>query len=125
MPASFCPEGVGVQLAADRDRVIWCEAPVNSVDTVSGVSVPRGFTTTASPIASKLRSYGLRPESKAQRLFAIYISTCVPNSITRLYGSLKKRRLPLAFFSMKANSPSRQRAMPASLVDTTVSRLRK
>ena len=55
----------------------------------------------------------------------LYISTCVPNSMTRLSGSLKYLRLLFAFFSMKANRLSRQRAMPIRLVGTTVSRLRK
>jgi hypothetical protein len=33
---------------------------------------------------------------------------------------LKNRRLPLAFFNMNANNPSRQRAMPSSLEAMTV-----
>ena len=54
-----------------------------------------------------------------------YISTCVPNSITRFNGRLKNRKLPLAFFNMNANSASRQRAIPSSFEAITVSRLRK
>ncbi len=54
-----------------------------------------------------------------------YISTCVPNSITRFNGRLKNRKFPLAFFNMNANSASRQRAMPSSFEAITVSRLRK
>ena len=54
-----------------------------------------------------------------------HISTWVPNSITRLSGKLKNRRLPLAFLSMKANNASRQRAIPTILDAITVSRLRK
>ncbi|MNF76645.1 hypothetical protein D3C84_587630 [compost metagenome] len=38
---------------------------------------------------------------------------------------MKKRRLPLAFCNMNANSASRQRDMPSSLEAMTVSRLRK
>lgn len=55
----------------------------------------------------------------------LYISTCVPNSITRFSGKLKYLRLLLAFFSRKANRLSRHRAIPIRLVGTTVSRLRK
>ena len=53
------------------------------------------------------------------------ISTWVPSSITRFSGRLKKRRLPLAFFSKNANRLPRQRDMPSRREAMTVSRLRK
>jgi len=70
-------------------------------------------------------SDGKREPIAGSRAADTYISTWVPSSITRFTGSLKKRRLPLAFFNMNANKASRQRAMPSIFEAITVSRLRK
>ncbi len=83
------------------------------------------------PLREQARSYRNKKApvtAEVTGAFAVapaYISIWVPSSITRFTGSLKKRRLPLAFLSMKANSVSRQRAMPTILEVMTVSRLRK
>ena len=71
----FCPEGVGAWLARDLAR---------SGSKTCGCGVPEkprspGFRAAAQPIASKLRSYGLRPESKAGRgAWTRSISRCDP-----------------------------------------------
>ena len=67
----------------------------------------------------------LRERVRVRGFGLYYISTCVPSSITRLTGNLKNLKLPLAFFNIKPNNASRQRAMPTSLDAITVSRLRK
>ncbi len=93
--------------------------PVSSLKTIASMLAPTGNVRRPTKALVTDEATGAFVGSKR------YISTCVPSSITRFSGRLKKRRLPLAFFNMKANKPSRQRAMPSSLEAMTVSRLRK
>ena len=109
-----------VERACSRKR---CHSTLMSTGTTPSraSSLLQGIHSTQSPPTKK------PPLPAWQRgLFdGAYISTCVPNSITRFNGRLKKRKLPLAFCNMNANNASRQRAMPSSLEAMTVSRLRK
>ncbi|WP_313482024.1 hypothetical protein, partial [Pseudomonas sp.] len=57
----FCPEGVGAQLARDLARSGSMFQQRGGSETAQS----SGFTAASQQIASKLRCYGLRPESKA------------------------------------------------------------
>ncbi len=87
------------------------------------------WTATTKP-ASNASSAPISPPhnlraARGDREVVVQISICVPSSITRFVGILKKSIALAALRDIMMKSFSRQRAMPGLMVGIMVSRLKK